>query len=610
MPHDKGLKEKGFKKFATILKTVKKTFVYCYKISSFHTFGLIAFTIIFALFPILEIWVSSRILDELIKQVTVASELNLNLVKLISFLVGIYFLDSMVRSTKRYFDINLRERVGIQVETDVSAKLAYLDAEYYDNPEINDLVNRVKSKFANAPYRFTYDMIQILEDLIKTASGVAVLFVLTPWTVVITFVAALPELLFNAKVNKESWAHFNDKTAQRRDYHHIQDYLNSESSIGGLKSFRIREYLFNRFTNSFKDYTYTHLKIDTKRTVHIGFVSLFGTLGKGINIIIIIQKAFLKTISIGDFYFYSGNLSRLENGLYNFFARLVGLHERSFYMNDIYELFELKPMLKDGEKNLVSLTQAPTIEFRNVSFKYPGTDKLVIENFNLLINPEENLAIVGENGAGKTTLIKLLMRFYDVTSGEILIDGINVKELKLDELYKLLGTLFQDYEVFHFDALTNIALGNPETIENIDQDLVESAAKASGAHEFISKYENGYAQILSKAFTGGINPSIGQKQKIALARVFYKNPPVLILDEPTSSIDPKAEFEIFEKLFEFALRKTVIIISHRFSTVRNAKRIIVLDDGKIIEEGTHEKLIQIDGGKYQTAFNLQKKGYE
>ena len=260
-----------------------------------------------------------------------------------------------------------------------------------------------------------------------------------------------------------------------------------------------------------------------------------------------------------------------------------------------------------GKERILSKSGPPSIQFKNLTFKYPGRDEVVIDNLNLKINPGEHLAIVGENGAGKTTLINLLMRFYDPSNGDILVDEVPLKNIDLDDWYKRVGVLFQEFNSYHFDAKTNIGVGDIERIKDM-KGIIE-AAKKSGANGFISEYKNKYDQILNRAFDDGIRPSWGEWQKIALARVFFKDAPVLILDEPTSAIDPKSEFEIFTKLFEFTKGKTVIIISHRFSTVRNAQRILVLNEGKVVEEGDHASLMRVKNGRYKKAFELQSLGY-
>lgn len=251
---------------------------------------------------------------------------------------------------------------------------------------------------------------------------------------------------------------------------------------------------------------------------------------------------------------------------------------------------------------------APVIEFKNVWFKYPSTKNFVLKKINFKIDTNEEIALVGTNGAGKTTLIKLLLRFYDPTKGKILINGKDIKEYDLNSYYKLIGVLLQEYSFYNeLDVKSNICIGKPNKAGNTKK--IIKAAKNAKAHEFIMELDNKYKQILAKQFTGGTKISKGQKQKIALGRMFYRNAPILILDEPTSSIDAMAEQKIFDKIYDFTDDKTVIIISHRFSTVRKAQRIYVLENGEITEEGSHSELLKLDGA-YAESFKTQAKGYK
>ena len=268
----------------------------------------------------------------------------------------------------------------------------------------------------------------------------------------------------------------------------------------------------------------------------------------------------------------------------------------------------MKPIVEDGHIELFSSEITPSIRFKDVSFKYPGADKYVIENLSLDIKPGEKIAIVGENGAGKTTIVKLLSRFYKVDKGAVLLDDININDIKIESWYKNLGVLFQDYNTYpHLTLKENIYLGR--SYEPIDISKIEIAAHQANVDSFVHDYKKGYDQVLSEKYKGGTRPSTGQWQKIAIARFFYRNSPVVVFDEPTASIDAISEAEIFGKIYDFFKGKTVIIISHRFSTVRNADKIYVLDKGEIIESGNHEELMKLKG-KYHKAFNIQAKGYK
>jgi ATP-binding cassette subfamily B protein len=277
-------------------------------------------------------------------------------------------------------------------------------------------------------------------------------------------------------------------------------------------------------------------------------------------------------------------------------------------VQSIFDVLDAKPLLVENPNPIVLTgSTPPLIEFNHVDFSYPHSKKKILQDFSLQIYPGEKVAFVGENGAGKSTIIRLLTRFYDVTNGELLLDGKNIKDLDTQAWYKKIGVLFQDFGRYEHSVKENIYFG--DVTKPVDGESIHVAATLSGAKEFIQKFDAGYDQMLGKTFEKGEEISTGQWQKIALARAFFRNAPILVLDEPTASIDAKAESEIFERVEKLSKDKTVIIISHRFSTVRNADRIFVIDNGKIIETGNHEKLMKLDG-QYAKLFTLQAKGYQ
>jgi len=283
------------------------------------------------------------------------------------------------------------------------------------------------------------------------------------------------------------------------------------------------------------------------------------------------------------------------------------MYENNLYVNHYFDVLSLPQLVKEPKRAIkLKLDRIPKVEFKNVSFSYPDTKELVLKDVSFTIDPKENIAIVGPNGAGKTTIVKLLCRFYDVTAGAILIDGVNIKNVSLQEWYKFLGTLFQEFMHYNFTVKENIMMGRPEFT---DKRLMIEAAEKSGAAEFIEKLPKKYNQLLGRQFEGGTELSQGQWQKIAIARAFYEGAPILILDEPTSAIDAEAEYEIFNNLLRFYKDKTLFLISHRFSTVRNANKIIVLNEGQVVEQGSHEELLS-KAGLYAKMFKKQAIGYQ
>jgi len=320
-----------------------------------------------------------------------------------------------------------------------------------------------------------------------------------------------------------------------------------------------------------------------------------------------IYQALHGILPIGTFTFYLSALAIFKNNMSLFVSQISRQYQDMLVVKDLYTFLDLKNPITLVENSKVLENHAPHIEFVNVSFKYPETDNWIFENLNLDIPSGSKLAIVGSNGAGKSTLIKLLLRLYDVTSGKILIDGSDIRTINLDSYYKLIGALFQDYLNYHFIVSEAINASSPSDTFALDE--VISAAEKSGASEFVEKYNEQYQTQLGRDFEGGIDPSVGQWQKLAMARTFHKNPKLYILDEPTASIDADAEEKIFESLAKLSKDITVILISHRFSTVRQADMIVVLEDNKIIEKGSHEELIKMNG-RYFDLFTKQAKGYQ
>jgi ATP-binding cassette subfamily B protein len=586
----------------------KKVLAFALKVARWHTIILFITVIILAIVPFVNIWISSLVVDELVRAVSENSVSTEAFYKYVLLFVIVGVFRRILSVIRTYTDQNMWFAFSREFDYMVTRKFSTLDMEYYDNPETRTLIQKVIENYGHRPLNFIDRLVRIIRPTVTILSSFYLLFVFSPLLVLLLFLSVIPEASINIIFGKRKWGVWDMKGEKRRDYHSTRYHLQAEHSLMEVRIFGIRSYFLERVYKLFRDFQDEQIKIDNTRLKVTFFSRMLHLAGYSFAYIKFGLAVFARTITIGQLNFYLSLSGRLQDAFDNLFFHLTSIYEHGLYVHDIFTFLELKDKIEPGTKKLKNIDKPPLIELKNVSFKYPGTDTYVLKNFSLTIKPGDHLAIVGENGAGKSTLIKLLMRFYDVTKGEILIEGINIKELDIDSWYKYVGTLFQDFNIYHFDAKTSIGLGDISKFK--DQKKIEAAAKKSGAHSFITKYKKGYKQILNKSFEGGINPSDGQRQRIALARVFFKDPKVLILDEPTSAIDPKAEYEIFEDLYETARGKTVVTISHRFSTVKNAKRIIVLEDGKIIEDGSHEELLKIEDGKYKIAFELQKKGYE
>lgn len=594
--------------FIGITKAMGRTIRYSVKLTPTHTIGFLLTIAVSALTPFLSSLVNSKMIDELVHIVSQGSIFSDYLKMLLGAWIVISILSSLIDRCGDYFKLHAYFAFSREFDRDVTRKFAYLDLENYENADKATLIQKVRENYGSKPISFLTGSFDLIDTLISSASAFVILISFAPIFIVLMIISTIPQFINNVFFGKRAYFIWSAKGDIKKDYQRSKQYLTDYTSLQEVGIFRIKEYLIDRVYKLYLEFQNAQKKVETRRILVRGGLDFLRVFGFSAAMVILAIRVISKAITIGAFTFYISTLRSLQSSLSQFFGTVSGIYEDGLFMVDLYKFEDLENKIISGEMTLPVKPEAPKIEINNLSFKYQKTDVYALGPINLTINPGEHVAIVGENGAGKTTLIKLLMRFYDPTDGEILIDGINVKDLNLDNWYKHVGAIFQEFNGYHFDAKLNIGVGDIERAENIEE--IEEASKKAGAHEFISKYEKKYDQILSRWFEGGTTLSLGQWQRVALARAFFKNAPILILDEPTSAIDAKAEFEIFERLFEFTKGKTVIIISHRFSTVRNASRIIVLDHGQIVEDGSHDELIKIEGGKYKTAFEIQRKGYE
>lgn len=484
-------------------------------------------------------------------------------------------------------------------------KLESLGVSALEKPDVNNQIERVVDNLYQMNRQF-----EILTSLTGTVVGIlgSILIVANfeMFIVLLLLLVSVPGVLLDQRFLREIYL-FDWKTTEdrRRAYSSIYKLVDSvnlqELSITGSGSFLVKKF------RNFIDFW-----INTQRKMRLNWYGLGllanvpDTLARVFGFVVVFMRFLKGTISIGQVTFYMQAINTLSSDIRRVTLRANNLFESAQRIREIQQIFALTPAFKDGKLKLPKLERGPEIELRNVSFIYPNSQKSVLKNIRLKINSGEKIAIVGHNGAGKTTLVKLLARFYLPTHGSILVNGQELKDLSKKSLYNNMGVLFQEFNKYgELTARENIMIGR---VDKRKPHAVVKAAKKADAHSFIKEYKNRYDQLLSEKYKGGTRPSTGEWQKLAIARFFYRNAPLVIFDEPTAAIDAVSEKKIFDKIYKFLTNKTVIIISHRFSTVRNADRIIVLEKGQIVEEGSHQKLIKLNG-RYAKAFKLQAEGY-
>lgn len=485
-------------------------------------------------------------------------------------------------------------------------KSAQMDLEFFEDADFYDKIERARRQ-TNGRVHLMNQMMQQIQDTITIAFLATGLIVFNPWLILVLIVTIIPGFIGENHFNRFSYSLMMSWTPERR----MLDYLRytgvNDRYAKEVKIFGLSDYISDRYEKLSMDYYNENRTLSIRRAFWGTILAAISSAGYYIAYALIAIQTVNGIITIGDLTFLTGSFSRVRSRLTNILFRFTTIADGALYLKDLFDFFEIEPRI------VAPPTPRPLprpfkegFVFENVGFKYPDTDKWVLQHVSFDLPPGEKMALVGENGAGKTTLVKLLARLYDPSEGRILLDGVDLKEYDPKALRQEIGIIFQDFVQYHFTARENIAVGRITALE--DQPRIEDAAWKSLAHAVIEKLDDGYEQMLSRRFDNGTNLSGGQWQKIALARAYIRDAQLLILDEPTAALDARSEHEVFQRFTELTSGKSAVLISHRFSTVRMADRILVLENGGVLELGTHEELLALDG-RYAELFNLQAEGY-
>ncbi len=598
--------KKIIKNFSQIFDVSKWVFSIYWDISPKLLITYLVSDIILKFGVLLNSYVVALITDFAIK---VYNQKTLDITSFSTFIliiVGIQVFLNIMRQLNLYSWRILDFTDGYHVKMLLHNRLRTLGIAQLENPEVVNKAQRFSEEINSVT-----DFMGFLSSLLSgafTIIGIAVILLNNiPLVIPVFIVGVILQSLVNQNFLNQIWKLNKDNTEIRRKFMQTSNQLVDSAILKELIITDGYKYLNKQYGAYVVWITEIVTKLRRRWNLSMTFANSLDNVGYAFGLYLILKRLAAGVISVGQLTFEFRSMGMFSDSLSRLINDFVNLNEITVRLVDIREIFtHYKPEL-DGTMSMQKSKTAPLIEFQNVDFSYPGSEVKVFNNLSFSIKPGEKIAIVGENGAGKTTLIKLLARFYKANEGDVLIDETNLNDLKIDSWYKHIGILFQDFNTYSQLTLKeNIHIGDIRKELNED-DIMDTLSKAQ-AMEFVEKYPSKLEQILGEKFKGGIRPSTGQWQKIAIARFFYRDAPVLILDEPTASIDAVAEAQIFDNIYKFIKNKTVIIVSHRFSTVRNADRIIVLDNGQIIEDGTHEELLAMNG-KYANAFNLQAKGY-
>lgn len=531
----------------------------------------------------------------------------------VSWIILIYLVASVLKLGFRSFlDVKeafLQMRLDSYLDLEISKKLTELDPATFESSEFQDLIAQLEG-VKGSLQRHLERFVGLIDAVFKFITASIVISFVFPLFIPLIILATVPSYLAWDRFRLKTWVYYIEKRSiLTRVTQYIKNLLSADSTSKEATIMQTGPALLSKVKKEQISYFTGFAKANDKWIFYIlaGRVLQFAAFAYSqyLNL----TRVFQGTLGIGQFtliFQQSLTMTLSAEEILNVYS---SLSSRNKYLEKYFEFMNTKPKITSPThpSTFIDSPRPPVIEFKNVGFKYPESERYILKHFNLTISSGEKIALVGENGAGKTTLIKLLLRFYDVTEGEILINNVNIKDVDLKVWHTYIGALFQDFIKYQFTFKENIYLGNLDKGDNIE--LLKKAIEKSGAEAYLEDLPKGLNQQLGKMFDNGVDLSGGQWQKLALARTFFRDAPLLILDEPTSAIDAKAEFEIFQKVQNLQQDKTVIIISHRFSTVRNADRILVLDEGKIVEEGNHAHLMK-KKGLYAELFEIQAQGYK
>ncbi len=501
----------------------------------------------------------------------------------------------------------LGDRFSDHTSVKIMAHAATLDLDQFEDSEFYDKMERARQQTTGRTMLLSQVMSQV-QDLVTMVFLAGAILTFNPWLFVLLLVAVIPAFLGESHFNNKSYALGRQQTADRRELDYVRFLGASDETAKEVKIFNLSGFIIDRFRVLSGQFYEAGKRLATKRFAWGAFFAMVGSAGYYCAYFFIILKTVNGNLTIGTMTFLAGSFRQLRSLLEGVLSRFTSVAQGSLYLRDFFEFFEIRPKIIP----LANAKRFPNpirvgFTFENVGFKYVNSDKWANRHLSFTLHVGEKLALVGENGAGKTTLVKLLARLYDPTEGRILLDGIDLKEYDLAELRMQIGVIFQDYLRYQMSLAQNIAAGNIEQKE--DRNVIIAAAKQSLADKLAERLPNKYDQALGRRFNDGIELSGGEWQKVALARAYMKDAQLIILDEPTAALDARAEYEVFQRFSELTKNKSAVLISHRFSTVRMADRILVLDKGEIVEIGSHEDLLN-NKGRYAELFELQAAGYK
>lgn len=603
--------KKSIKEQFNALKNLPQFFKMIWQTSKPLTLANIGLRLFRSFIPLAILYVGKLLIDEVIRIIPLYQEGELfnyrYLWLLLAAELGLVIISDLISRAVTLFDSLLGDLFSNKLSVQLIRHAAKLDLYQFENPDFYDKLERARRQTVGRVVLMSQVLTQLQEMITIVSLGVGLVY-FNVWLILILIIAVIPLFLGESHFNNATYSLSRSWTPERRELDYLRFIGASDETAKEIKTFGLSDFIANRFDEISHRYFIANKKIAIKRAFWGILFSGIGTLAYyGAYFFILIQTV-SSAITIGTLTFLAGSFKRMHSMIEGIMTRFTWIADSALYLQDLFDFLAIEPQIQNkANAQPIPMPIRQGFTFENVSFKYPESEKWAIRNVSFHLNRDEKLALVGENGAGKTTLVKLLSRLYEPTEGRILLDGVDLKDYDLKDLRQNIGVIFQDYVRFQMSVSDNIAVGKIDKKE--EKPLIETAATKSLANMVIDKLPKKYEQFLGKRFHDGVELSGGEWQKIALARAYMRDAQLLILDEPTSALDARSEHEVFVRFSELIENKAAVLISHRFSTVRMADRILLLENGMRKELGSHEELLKLNG-KYAELFNLQAKGYQ
>ena len=567
--------------------------------------GLLA-RIVAALLPPALFWVSKLIIDTIFQIITTHQAIGTRLWWLVALEFALAVVAGLIARAIDYSDALLAGKYMNYISVRVMEHAASLDLLAYEDPVFYDRLERARVQATDRLYMIQA-MGRLVQQVITTVTLSVSIMLFSPWLLLLLIVGVIPAFVGETHFAFLGYAKNFRQTPVRRQLDYLRILGGSKEAAKELKLFGLKAFITGKFKRLSDQVYIEDIALARKKVIAGSVLSAIGTAGYYTAYVYAVWRTVTGVFSFGTLTFLANAIRDASSNLQQTFSTLSTIADQALFLTDLIAFFEMQPTIRSKPNALPA--PRPIVrgfEFQNVSFRYPGGGRMVLNGLNFQLRPGERVALIGENGEGKTTIVKLLTRLYDPVDGRILLDGVDLREYSLEDLYREIGVIFQDYMRYEMTARENIAVGRIELLDNLEK--LQQSAQKSMADEVVAKLGSSYEQMLGRRFDGGVDLSGGEWQKVALARAYLRDAQLLILDEPTSALDARSEYEVFQRFAELTAGKMAVFISHRFSTVRMADRIVVLENGRIAEEGDHDALTSL-GGRYAEMFELQAASY-